>query len=334
MFSKMKRALSTRKSSTSSTDYPSQGTESAGHTLRNTPAVAPISTKTTGSRNSGIAPPSSMSPLSTASPATRRPESSNMNSSTPSHEPPPAYTPGPVGSPNVLQPISGSAPSDTDEYAFLRSFDTIFLIDDSGSMAGRSWRETGKALEVITPICTERDKDGIDIYFLNHPDSSIYKNVTSASTIIEIFQTVRPSGYTPTGQRLNHILKPYLKRYEKNDKIKPINIIVITDGAPSDDVESPIIQAAKKLDKLDAPAWQVGIQFFQVGNEKLAREHLKMLDDGLAELSKDSDLRDLVDTVPFTDEHDAELTAAGIMKVVLGSVNRRLDRNSVDLHKR
>ena len=221
---------------------------------------------------------------------------------------------------------------DTDPYAFLRSFDTVFLIDDSGSMAGRSWRETGKALEIITPICTERDKDGVDIYFLNHPDSSIYKNVTSASTIIEIFQTVRPSGYTPTGQRLNMILKPYLKQYEKNDKTKPINIIVITDGEPSDDVESPIIQAAKKLDKLDAPAWQVGIQFFQVGKETGAREHLKQLDDGLAELAKDDDLRDIVDTVPLTGDGNTELTADGIMKVVLGSVNRRLDRNSVELH--
>ncbi|EDU43521.1 von Willebrand factor [Pyrenophora tritici-repentis] len=329
----MKRALTTRKSS-SSTDYPSQGTESAGHTFRNTPAVAPISTKRTGSRNGSLVPPSPMSPLSPASPATRRPGSSNMYSSNSNNEAPPAYSPGPVGSSNALQPISGSAQSDADEYAFLCSFDTVFLIDDSGSMAGRSWRETGKALELITPICTERDKDGIDIYFLNHPDSSIYKNITRASTIIEIFQTVRPSGYTPTGQRLNQILKPYLKRYEKNDKIKPINIIVITDGAPSDDVESPIIQAAKKLDKLEAPAWQVGIQFFQVGSEKQAREHLKMLDDGLAELSKDSDLRDIVDTVPFTDDHNGELTASGILKVVLGSVNRRLDRNSLDLHKR
>jgi hypothetical protein len=52
---------------------------------------------------------------------------------------------------------------------------------------GRSWRETGKALETITPICTQRDADGIDIYFLNHSDSSVYKTVKSASTIIEIF---------------------------------------------------------------------------------------------------------------------------------------------------
>lgn len=228
-----------------------------------------------------------------------------------------------------------SASTADDQYAFLKSFDTIFLIDDSGSMAGRSWRETGKALETITPICTERDADGIDIYFLNHPDSSIYKNVTTASTVIEIFQTVRPAGATPTGQRLQKILKPYLQQFERNpETTKPINLIVITDGEPSDDVEAPIIACAKKLDKLDAPAWQVGIQFFQVGKEAGAREALKQLDDGLREASGDDELRDIVDTVPFTGDDDSELTGAGIMKVVLGSVNRRLDRQSKDLHRR
>jgi uncharacterized protein YegL len=228
-------------------------------------------------------------------------------------EAPPAYTPRPAQSPAIL-PVPEDATED--EYAFLRSFDTIFLIDDSKSMAGRSWRETGKALEIITPICTQRDADGVDIYFLNHPDSPLYKNVKLASTVIEIFQTVRPNKSTPTGQRLNKILKPYLRRYKENpETTKPINIIVITDGAPSDDVESPIIAAAKKLDELDAPAWQVGIQFFQVGKEPGAREHLKQLDDGLRELSGQDELRDIVDTVPYTGDDDAELTANGIMKV-------------------
>ncbi|KAL1651582.1 hypothetical protein SLS61_005535 [Didymella pomorum] len=230
---------------------------------------------------------------------------------------------------------SSSEPTADDQYAFLKSFDTIFLIDDSGSMAGRSWRETGKALVTITPICTQRDADGIDIYFLNHPDSSIYKNVTAANTVIDIFQTVRPSGATPTGQRLQKILKPYLQRYENDpETTKPINIIVITDGEPSDDVEAPIIACARKLDKLDAPAWQVGIQFFQVGKETGAREALKQLDDGLREASGDDELRDIVDTVPFTGDGDTELTGVGIMKVVLGSVNRRLDRQSKELHRK
>jgi hypothetical protein len=108
------------------------------------------------------------------------------------------------------------------------------LIDDSGSMAGRGWRETSEALKLIAPICAAHDEDGIDIYFLNEPDSKYFKNVTSAATVTEIFQSVRPSRATPTGQKLNKILTPYLQQYQaKPDSVKPINIIVITDGGGS-----------------------------------------------------------------------------------------------------
>lgn len=300
-------------------------------------------------RSGGFAPPQDNNPFS-SSPATRRPSNytpvlatsspdstdskkvadrSSMNPFSSSSDAPPAYTPGPAqNAGGFISPIP-SADSDNDPYAFLKTFDTVFVIDDSGSMAGRSWRETGKALEMITPICTQRDADGIDIYFLNHPDSTMYRNVTSAGTIIEIFQSVRPGGATPTGQRLHKILKPYLERYEKHpESTKPINIIVITDGVPTDDVESPIISAAKKLDKFDAPAWQVGIQFFQVGRDPDARDALKALDDELGNVAGDSDLRDIVDTVPFTGTDNAELSAAGIMKVVSESIQATLWRHT------
>lgn len=259
-------------------------------------------------------------PFSSSAPATRRPNRSGMSAfTTPSTEPPPAYTPNHIA-PAAAAPLptSGAAIKD-DRYAFLSSFDTVFLIDDSGSMAGRSWRETAQALASITPICTAHDADGIDLYFLNARDNPWYRNITAPSTVTEIFSAVRPQGGTPTGQRLTQILKPYLARYKANpDGTKPLNIIVITDGEPSDDVESPIIDVAKKLDKLDAPAWQIGVQFFQVGREPGAREHLKQLDDDLQEIAG-CEVRDIVDTVPFTDEGNQELNADGIMKVCISS---------------
>lgn len=75
---------------------------------------------------------------------------------------------GPPSPASHLSAASGSISDDP--YAFLSSFDTVFLIDDSGSMAGRSWRETGDAIRAITPICTSHDSDGIDLYFLNTPN--------------------------------------------------------------------------------------------------------------------------------------------------------------------
>ncbi|KAK3671358.1 hypothetical protein LTR78_008819 [Recurvomyces mirabilis] len=274
-------------------------------------------------------------PQRSSVPAMRRP-ASNATRNTPG-DAPPAYSPAPNAAPitPAVTVISPAAQGADDPYAFLCSFDTAFLIDDSGSMAGGRWRETADALETITPICTAHDADGIDIFFLNHPDNSFHRNITSSATVREVFSTVKPGGGTPTGQRLNQILKPYVRKYEANpETTKPLNIICITDGEPSDDVESPLIAAAKKLDKLDAPAWQVGVQFFQVGRDEEAKAHLKQLDDELAEIAGDDDLRDIVDTVPFTGAEGTHLSGDGILKVVLGAVNRRLDRKkSKDLHR-
>ena len=127
------------------------------------------------------------------------------------------------------------------------------------------------------------------------------------------------------GQRLDDILRPYLKIYEtKPQTTKPLNIIVITDGAASDDVEAVIVQHARKLDSLEACPWQIGIQMFQVGDDPKAKAMLDDLDDGL---EYRAGVRDMVDTVAYKDgmEFDAKM----ILMVLLGSVNRRLDRKDV-----
>ncbi|KAF4628286.1 hypothetical protein G7Y89_g9868 [Cudoniella acicularis] len=305
-------------------------------------------------------------PFSNPSPATRRPDRPGMNAfTTPSNEPPPAYTPspttasGPILSDQLAEldsPVSApvAAPSDAassreDPYSFLATFDTTLLIDDSGSMAGRSWREVAQALRTIAPIVTQHDSDGIDVYFLNHKSSnpgapsegvapSGYRGIKRAATITEIFERVRPQGGTPTGTRVHNILKPYLTKLEKDladgKEVKPLNLIVLTDGVPSDDVESVLISAAKKLDKLDAPPFQIGVQFFQVGNEEGAKEALEELDDGLSDLVEGG-VRDIVDTVTWTggassSEGAVRLTGDSILKCVLGAVVKRLDRRPTD----
>ncbi|RFU72948.1 hypothetical protein TARUN_9310 [Trichoderma arundinaceum] len=230
--------------------------------------------------------------------------------------------------------------NDDDKYAFLSSFDTVFIVDDSGSMAGSPWREVAAVLRSITPICTAHDSDGVDLYFLNHQSAlqgpadkakNGYYNINSPETIETIFGAIRPYGTTPTGIKLQSILKPYLANLSsaKNvDRVKPVNIIVITDGRATDDPESVIVQSATKLDKLEAPPHQVGIQFFQVGSDKDATEALRELDDDLASQG----VRDIVDTVTWdgtASNSNRVLSADGILKVVLGAVIRRLDRKSV-----
>ncbi|KAK4122551.1 hypothetical protein N657DRAFT_575401 [Parathielavia appendiculata] len=213
-------------------------------------------------------------------------------------------------------------------------------------MAGRSWREVKDVLLKITPVCTSHDANGIDVYFLNarNPAASSSRlgdnpasgfcNITTDKQVEKLFKSVRPGGATPLGTRINAILKPYLREYERQIArtgnpescgVKPVNMIVITDGAPTDDPESVIISIAKKLDALEAPPYQVGIQFFQVGNDPEATKALKELDDGLSE--QGGGIRDMVDTVSWEGgEGERVLSADAILKVVLGAVVKRLDR--------
>ena len=200
----------------------------------------------------------------------------------------------------------------------------MFLIDDSSSMYGPRWRETKDAIEKIAPICTKYDSDGIDIHFLNHPTP--YKNITSEAQVSAIFNRIEPNGMTFTGKRLRQLITPYLARVEKNvENTKPLNIIVITDGEPTDEPHLVIIPIAKKLDKMDALPWQLGIQFLQVGNDPKAAAHLRFLDDKLSSHAGDENMRDIVDTQPYRSDHNKPLSADGILKVVLGAVLKRMD---------
>ncbi|KAL5612022.1 uncharacterized protein BROUX77_002178 [Berkeleyomyces rouxiae] len=237
------------------------------------------------------------------------------------------------------------ASTDDDPYAFLHSFDTVFVIDDSGSMYGSNWAETERVLASITPVCTSHDADGIDLYFLNHksgkdaPSESKGPNgfygIKTSAEIQGIFSTVRPRGTTPTGQRLHTILTSYNRALAASQTpgktprapVKPINFIIITDGRPSDDVEGVLVPAARRLDFLDAPPYQMGLQFFQVGSDAGATAGLRELDDGLEQMN----VRDMVDTVSWDGGKSREgLTSDLVLKTVLGAVNRRLDRVRCD----
>lgn len=231
---------------------------------------------------------------------------------------------------------------DDDAFAFLSEFDTVFIIDDSESMSwpsGRGikpWDEVADVLRAITPICTKYDSDGIDIYFLNHKSrrtatgkaSGGYYNIRSASDVTCIFDRTRPNFRTPTGKRLEDVLGAYMQQYRVNPtspNLKPLNVIVITDGVPTDCPEGVLSNVASELTRLHAPASQLGVQFFQVGTELSAKESLIDLDDGM----KQDAGRDIVDAVTFDDaarRGGNTLTADGVLKVVLGAVVRRLDR--------
>lgn len=189
----------------------------------------------------------------------------------------PAYS---VVAPHVATssapPYSIRVTSEDDKYAFLSTFDTIFVVNDSDSMAGHHGKEVAQVLRTITPICTAYDKDGIGVYVLNHrstenledngkPTGGYYR-IDTPEKAQDAFQNARPTGATPIGSRLWSILSPYIARLdpynngkEDIEEVKPLNIIVITDGVPTDDPEGVILQCAKRLDHFHAPPYQMGI---------------------------------------------------------------------------
>jgi coproporphyrinogen III oxidase-like Fe-S oxidoreductase len=69
----------------------------------------------------------------------------------------------------------------------------------------------------------------------------------------------------------------------------------------------------------------VGIQFFQVGDDQQAKEYLQALDDELVRRRSYEGMRDIVDTVPWKGDRGTVLNADGILKCVLGAVNKKYD---------
>lgn len=112
-------------------------------------------------------------------------------------------------------------------------------------MAGRRWRETRAALAGLADTASKYDVDGVDVHFLNSP--VVGANMKSAQAVEALFDSIDPDGITPTGEKLEILLLDYLLQIEEaqdQDRatpggkgealkaIKPVNFIVLTDGAP------------------------------------------------------------------------------------------------------
>ncbi|QRV79163.1 von willebrand factor type A domain protein [Ceratobasidium sp. AG-Ba] len=211
-----------------------------------------------------------------------------------------------------------------DPLEMLRRYKTVMVVDDSSSMEGESWAEARDALAGLADAAAKYDQEGIDVHFLN--DRRVGVNMKNGVEVKRLFDYVRPNGITPTGQKLEELLLDYMARLEEAASlevptlIKPVNFIVITDGAPTDDPESVIVSIARRLDAGHFPLMQVGIQFVQIGTAEDTAEALKELDDGLAQVHG---IRDMVDTTPYTgSQFNTEL----LVKILLGGINRRVDR--------
>ena len=93
-------------------------------------------------------------------------------------------------------------------------------------------------------------------------------------------------GPAPIGARLESVLNKIIDQLEqaKHDataygRIKPINIVVLTNSPPSDNPSRVILAVARKLNEGQHHPNAIAIQFTQIGNDKFAKTALKKLSD-------------------------------------------------------
>lgn len=101
------------------------------------------------------------------------------------------------------------------------------------------WDETREALVGVVEKSVQYDDDGIDIYFFNSP--VVVEHLRTAQDVRSLFRRVEPRRSTPTAKALKRVIDPYLAKLEQADAaklngrhevVKPLNIVVLTDGAP------------------------------------------------------------------------------------------------------
>jgi hypothetical protein len=214
-------------------------------------------------------------------------------------------------------PAPGAGEDNDDGFSQLSQFDTVFVIDDTGSMQQPSnskeevtnktksrWDVLKLSLQYIADIAARYDKDGVDIRFLmsRHLNREHIKNGQQVLNLLQQVDLTTGQGGTYFEKALAPILGPYVARYKKYfdaltlqeeaAEIKPLNVIIITDGADDgeEETEELLVEIAEKLDDMTAPKSQVGIQFLQVGDDKKAAEFLRRLDDDLKKTYKIRDV--------------------------------------------
>lgn len=193
-----------------------------------------------------------------------------------------------------------------DKYSILDSYDTVFLVDDSPSMAGARWDWVKKILDYSTAVATHYDPDGIDVHFLNNKSAN-QDNIKDPAIAVAVHQNIVLRGNTPILDQLSRHLNNYIYKFERRRaddlNFKGYNLIILTDGEPNKEFEDPndisdgedarihsaayrlirksIVRAARALDRTQAERTQVGIQFCQIGNDDGANAFFRYLDNQL-----------------------------------------------------
>ncbi|KIL62592.1 hypothetical protein M378DRAFT_25549 [Amanita muscaria Koide BX008] len=206
-------------------------------------------------------------------------------------------------------------PRPADIHDYLRFFEVMFIVDDSSSMEGERWSETRDALETIAESAFEFKVDTVSLRFLNNERS--VRGLKGKENLRSLFDAVRPSGLTPLGKTLKAVFDEHLTRIdsaarkgeEDYSKIPPLNIVVLTDGVPTDKPAEVIANTVKRLNDSHYHPNTMNVQIVQIANYKDAAKMLRDLVLG--------DNGRIVDTVPYGGVLDSDK----LERILLGGMH-------------
>ena len=172
------------------------------------------------------------------------------------------------------------------------------------------WFTAQESTLALARKCEQFDPDGITVYLFSGRFRR-FDNVTT-DKVAQIFQENDPSGTTDLAGVLKSATDDYFARKAKGEtKPSGETILVITDGEPDDRkaVMKVIIEASRKMERDE----ELAISLIQVGNDSLATQFLKALDNDLEGAGAKFDI---VDTVTLEDMEGFTLT-----EILMNAIN-------------
>jgi len=170
------------------------------------------------------------------------------------------------------------------DLASLALYDIVLFVDDSGSMA---FEENGERIDdlklissKVAEVATMFDDDGILMRFMNSTiDGS---GLRSQADVANLLSRIQYSGTTPlAGSLQSKVLNPIVYQLANSGQLqKPVLIMTITDGEPTDNPKDMVVQVIKESRHRTSAYGPkaVAFEFAQVGKDQRAQAFLSTLD--------------------------------------------------------
>lgn len=214
----------------------------------------------------------------------------------------------------------------------LALYDIVVYADDSGSMRfaenGTRIDDLKEILAKVAEVATLFDDDGILIRFMN--SNAVGNGVKTASEANNLVAGLSFDGLTPLGSALDtKVIRPMFFN-NLNSLQKPILVISITDGEPSEDpsiIKRVITEANNAAARSRYGSGAIAFEFAQVGRNQKAQAFLASLDN-------DPRVGHIIDATSYYELEAEEFKRKGLnltpslwlIKLMVGAIDPDKDR--------